>query len=74
MNFALNEMSKITKTFVFLGKGMVRPGGFELPTFWFVATGAKILSRFGGVTYGPKPLFFEPSIEPKLNLNASSSI
>ena len=37
MNFALSEMTKITKTFVFLGKGMVRPGGFELPTFWFVA-------------------------------------
>ena len=55
------------------GVRVVRPGGFELPTFWFVATGAKILSRFGGVTYGPKPLFFEPSIEPKLNLNAFSN-
>ena len=37
MNFALSELGKTRKKFVFLGKGMVRPGGFELPTFWFVA-------------------------------------
>ncbi len=37
MNFALSDLGKIRKEFVFLGKDMVRPGGFELPTFWFVA-------------------------------------
>ena len=30
------ERTKIPKSFVFRWKGMVRPGGFELPTFWFV--------------------------------------
>ena len=39
MNFALSDLGKIRKEFVFLGKDMVRPGGFELPTFWFVASG-----------------------------------
>jgi hypothetical protein len=31
---------------------MVRPGGFELPTFWFVANGVKILNALFGVAYG----------------------
>ena len=36
MNFALSEMTKLTKTFVFFGKGMVRPPGLarsQLSTF-----------------------------------------
>ena len=37
MNFALSDLSRIRKEFVFLGLKVVRPGGFELPTFWFVA-------------------------------------
>ena len=38
-----------------LGK-VVRPGGFELPTFWFVGLGSKILTCFLGVVYEPEPL------------------
>jgi hypothetical protein len=30
---------------------------------------SEILSRFGGVAYGLKPLFFEPLTEPNLNLS-----
>ena len=30
---------------------VVRPGGFELPTFWFVVIGSKIPSRFFDVVY-----------------------
>jgi hypothetical protein len=51
MNFALSDLGKIRKEFVFLGKGMVRPGGFELPTFWFVGKQSKILSAAAGVAY-----------------------
>ena len=36
MNFSMRQQGKIRKDFVFLER-MVRPGGFELPTFWFVA-------------------------------------
>jgi hypothetical protein len=35
---------------------MVRPGGFELPTFWFVGLGLKILTCFFGVVYEPETL------------------
>ena len=31
---------------------MVRPGGFELPAFWFVANGVKMLNALFGVAYG----------------------
>jgi len=30
---------------------VVRPGGFELPTFWFVANGVKMLNALFGVAY-----------------------
>jgi hypothetical protein len=30
-------------------KDMVRPGGFELPTFWFVAEQSQNLSACSGV-------------------------
>ena len=30
---------------------VVRPGGFELPTFWFVGKQSKILSAASGVAY-----------------------
>jgi len=49
---------------------MVGASGFEPPTSWSRTKKSKILSRFGGVTYGPKPPFFEPLIEPNLNLSA----
>ena len=32
---------------------MVRPGGLELPTFWFVAEQGQNLSACSGVAYGP---------------------
>jgi hypothetical protein len=32
-------------------RNMVRPGGFELPTFWFVGKQSKILSAASGVAY-----------------------
>jgi hypothetical protein len=44
--------------------------GFEPPTSWSRTMNSKILSRFGGVAYGLNPLFFEPLIEPNLNLTA----
>ena len=36
---------------VLLGIRMVRPGGFELPTFWFVGKQSKTLSAASGVVY-----------------------
>jgi hypothetical protein len=30
---------------------VVRPGGFELPAFWFVGKQSKILSAASGVVY-----------------------
>jgi len=32
---------------------VVRPGGLELPTFWFVAEQGQNLSACSGVAYGP---------------------
>jgi hypothetical protein len=51
MNFALSELGKIRKEFVFLGIGMVRPGGFELPAFWFAGKQSKTLNAASGVAY-----------------------
>jgi hypothetical protein len=39
------------KSPVFYWLEMVRPGGFELPTFWFVGKQSKILSAASGVAY-----------------------
>src|SRR5208283_1081960 len=50
-------------------KGLVGASGFEPPSSWSRTKNSKILSRFGGVAYGLKPLFFEPLIEPNLNLS-----
>jgi hypothetical protein len=36
----------------------VRPGGFELPAFWFVANGVKMLTALFGVVYGLETPFF----------------
>ena len=50
---------------------MVRPGGFELPTFWFVANGVKMLNALFGVAYGLETLFFlqlaAPNLAPKID-------
>jgi hypothetical protein len=48
---------------------VVRPGGFELPTFWFVANGIKMLNALFGVAYELEPPFFPqlaaPNVAPK---------
>jgi hypothetical protein len=46
---------------------MVRPGGLELPTFWFVVLGSKIPSRFFGVAYEPRAPFKPSSIVRRLS-------
>jgi hypothetical protein len=52
-------------------KKVVRPGGFELPTFWFVANGVKMLNALFGVAYGLETPFFPqlaaPNLAPKTN-------
>jgi hypothetical protein len=45
---------------------MVRPGGFELPTFWFVANGVKMLNALFGVAYGQQTPFFPQLAAPNL--------
>jgi hypothetical protein len=37
---------------------MARPGGLELPTFWFVAIRAKMLNALFGVAYELEAPFF----------------
>jgi hypothetical protein len=48
---------------------MARPGGLELPTFWFVAIRVKMLNALFGVAYGLKTPFFPhlaaPNLAPK---------
>jgi hypothetical protein len=50
---------------------VVRPGGFQLPTFWFVANGVKMLNALFGVAYGLETPFFPhlaaPNLAPKTN-------
>ena len=36
---------------------MVRPGGFELPAFWFVGKQSKILSAASGVAYRGRAIY-----------------
>jgi hypothetical protein len=47
---------------------MVRLGGLELPTFWFVVLGSKIPSGFFGVAYEPKTPFEPSSIVRRLSV------
>ena len=53
-------------------RNMVRPGGFELPTFWFVANGVKMLNALFGVAYGLETPFFPhlaaPNSAPKTEM------
>src|SRR5271165_4246132 len=48
---------------------MVRPGGFELPAFWFVGKQSKILSAAAGVAYKDPRLLSRSRIGPKLTEN-----
>ena len=45
----------------FLGK-VARPGGLELPTFWFVAVQGQNLSACSGVAYPENQSIFSPSV------------
>ncbi len=51
---------------------VVRPGGLELPTFWFVAIRVKMLTALFGVAYGLETPFFPqlaaPNLAPKTEL------
>jgi hypothetical protein len=51
---------------------VARPGGLELPTFWFVAIRGKMLNALFGVAYGPEMPFFPqlaaPNVAPKAEL------
>ena len=54
-------------------KEVARPGGLELPTFWFVAIRVKMLNALFGVAYELKTPFFPqlaaPSPAPKTELS-----
>jgi hypothetical protein len=58
----------IAKT-AFLLRKVARPGGLELPTFWFVAIGVQMLTALFGVAYGLETPFFPqlaaPNVAPK---------
>jgi hypothetical protein len=41
---------------------MARPGGLELPTFWFVVESREILSALFGVAYPENHSIFSPSV------------
>jgi hypothetical protein len=54
---------------------VVRPGGFELPAFWFVANGVKMLNALFGVAYELETPFFPhlaaPNSAPKTEMYRS---
>ena len=54
---------------------MVRPGGFELPAFWFVANGIKMLNALFGVAYELETPFFPqlaaPNVAPKTEFRSN---
>ena len=56
---------------------VVRPGGLELPTFWFVAIRVKMLNALFGVAYGLEtPLFPQlaaPNVAPKNRVSLPAS-
>jgi hypothetical protein len=60
------------RAFVLLARSGA-PGGFELPTFWFVANGVKMLNALFGVAYELKTPFFPrlaaPNLAPKTELH-----
>ena len=55
-----------------LKEKVVRPGGLELPTFWFVAIRVKMLNALFGVAYELETPFFPhlaaPNLAPKTAL------
>jgi hypothetical protein len=59
-----------------IGQGkVVRPGGFELPAFWFVANGVKMINALFGVAYELETPFFPhlaaPNSAPKTEMYRS---
>ena len=50
---------------------MSRPGGLELPTFWFVAIRVKMLNAPFGVAYGLETPFFPQLVHPMLHPKSS---
>jgi hypothetical protein len=54
-----------SKAPLFYSREVVRPGGFELPAFWFVANGVRILNALFGVAYEHKG----PSELPQLSVD-----
>ena len=57
---------------------LVRPGGFELPTFWFVANGVRMLNALFGVAYGLETPFFSqlaaPNLAPKTKQHRTRTV
>jgi hypothetical protein len=47
----LTQFLVLFKSPLFYWLEVVRPGGFELPAFWFVGKQSKILSAASGVAY-----------------------
>ena len=56
----------------------MRPGGFELPTFWFVANGVKMLNALFGVAYELETPFFPqlaaPNLAPKTEQHRNRTV
>jgi hypothetical protein len=47
---------------------VARPGGLELPTFWFVAEQSQILSACSGVAYERKHAALTRAMIPKIGV------
>jgi hypothetical protein len=63
---------KSNSSYSFQFNEMARQGGLELPTFWFVAIGVKMLNALFGVAYELETPFFPqlaaPNPAPKAEL------
>ena len=55
---------KSDSSYSFRFNEMARPGGLELPTFWFVAIRVKMLNALFGVAYGLETPFFPQLAAP----------
>ena len=69
---ARGSTAKSDSSYSFRFNEMARPGGLELPTFWFVAIRVKLLNVLFGVAYGLETPFFPqlaaPNVAPKTEL------
>jgi hypothetical protein len=65
------------KSSLFYWLEVVRPGGFELPAFWFVANGVKMLNALFRVAYELETPFFPqltaPNLAPKTRATSKSN-